>query len=822
MFSVLRRVLARRMRGELNESDAGSEERPNRDGRGKVTGDAIPTLTHQDSAATLRVMQKEERPNQDDDGEVTEDVILMTTHQNRAATLKVIEIDGRGSIWSVVFTADGKCVLAGGEEGKIQCWGRDDGQEVRVPMDAGSWIYDIAVSQDGKCIVSGGSGGMARVFDAERGEIATELTGHGMTVYAVDVSLDGKKIATGSYDKTARIWSFPNGEELLKLKHDGTVIAVTFSPNGLLLATAAWDVSRVRILDCHSGRRRAKFKITLSSPYNQSIAWHHDSTHLFVASQDSHVHHLDASTGNTLSKWRIHSDRDPRCITLASDSAFIAASAGRAVLFWDAVTHKQIGSSIQHSAYVSSMAISTNNVLATSADNAITVRSLRDILPIHYCDNTTRNLRTDLTDLYRRYQMQSRKLRQIAALKAELDRRKRSVAVKTDKLAAVRRELDRFPDLSHEVIFTRNELKWFEARFHSVHQRYHDNRRDITSTVASSQSVSATIHQYASDSDASAKNGMIRALEELNNAVQQTSVFISTYITNRIKSPDMEERSSAARRASNSIPQSLVHHLQTMPRHDLPCYLPIALRAFLTSYLYLIISSWTRDKGMDRFIASIYDRVRESESQMFATGHSWRSLTSTNIPVSTENSDTLVPHVMQCLSDIVVAAGCAASASDIQSKMSPKFWCNILSIISTAEKLRDSIGGALAADFKVALAHPGQALDRNRMVVDHQTGLRMPARGMVLCTTRLGLIKKVVGESPHAVQNNVLTVSTIIKPAVVLQEIGRESTPRIHHCCIPISKVPLYTRVSDLDMKMYRVDTLTFFQAAAMSLRYYS
>jgi WD40 repeat protein len=303
-------------------------------------------------------------------------------HQNEA---KPIVIDGQEYIRSVAFLAEGKRVVSSGDK-YIRSWWVGDGQEVGMLMDAGP-VLDIAVSRDGKWIVSGTIDGLVTVWNAERHEKATEWKAHSNLVHAVDISPDGTKIATGSEDATLYVWSLSTGERLLDpLQHVQSVVAVRFSPNGRLIAIATWHYN-VLVYDSQNGDLLVKFPVQVNAGLNQSLAWASDSKQLFALSGHGTVHCLDVSTRKTLSKWDIHSSDDPRCISLASNGTFITASANSSISFWDTATHEQIGSVIEHTHDVWSMAISSNYNLVTGGDNRITVRRLCDILPSRYFDN---------------------------------------------------------------------------------------------------------------------------------------------------------------------------------------------------------------------------------------------------------------------------------------------------------------------------------------------------------------------------------------------------------------------------------------------------
>ena len=338
-------------------------------------------------------------------GEILERAILMGTQESggdrRSSSkkeVKTVEIDGRDNIWSVSFLADGKHIVSGGREGRIRRWRVEDGTEVGTPMDAGSIIGSLAVSRDGKWVVNGTGVCRVTVWDAavESHSKVKEFKGHSSYVYAVDVSPDATRMATGSEDGSAYVWSLPAGERLLGpltlgglAQRGDSVVAVKFSPDGRLIAIATWSRHSVRIYDGQDGRRLVDVPVQASSSFNQSLAWACDSKQLFVLTFDGNINCLDVSTGSALSKWSIHSSHNAKCIALASNGTFIAASAGSSVSFWDTTTRKRIGSVIQHTANIVSMAISANYDMVIGGDKKITLRNLYDVVPSSYYEDVS-------------------------------------------------------------------------------------------------------------------------------------------------------------------------------------------------------------------------------------------------------------------------------------------------------------------------------------------------------------------------------------------------------------------------------------------------
>src|SRR5436305_9607870 len=91
------------------------------------------------------------------------------------------------------------------------------------------------------------------------------LKGHQGSVMAVAFSPDGKVLASSSRDKTIKLWDVATGDLKRTLtEHTADVYDVTFSPKGNLLASASKDKT-IKLWDAQTGTLRR----TLAGHTNQ-------------------------------------------------------------------------------------------------------------------------------------------------------------------------------------------------------------------------------------------------------------------------------------------------------------------------------------------------------------------------------------------------------------------------------------------------------------------------------------------------------------------------------------------------------------------------
>ncbi len=120
------------------------------------------------------------------------------------------------------------------------------------PLTPQQWILDAALSSNGQLLAYAARGdSVARVWSVDSGREILELK-HDSAVAAVSFSADGTKLGTGSYDGTARVWELPSGRELQRVPHAGGAEVVTFLPGGRFAASGmdgSVSVSELRRAD---------------------------------------------------------------------------------------------------------------------------------------------------------------------------------------------------------------------------------------------------------------------------------------------------------------------------------------------------------------------------------------------------------------------------------------------------------------------------------------------------------------------------------------------------------------------------------------------
>ncbi len=191
--------------------------------------------------------------------------------------------------------------VEGGGEGLVQLWDVRTGELRRVLTGSGNPTLSVAFSPDGKSLVSGSAPialgpaeveepatemGELYLWDLATGEVQRKLTGHPVGL-RVSFSPDGKTVAAGGLDEPGAVllWDVETGAvRQAPAQFSHPVMAVAFSPDGTLLASACEDEG-VQLLDAQTG----EVKRTLAAHPGGvlSLAFSPDGKTLAVAREDT-------------------------------------------------------------------------------------------------------------------------------------------------------------------------------------------------------------------------------------------------------------------------------------------------------------------------------------------------------------------------------------------------------------------------------------------------------------------------------------------------------------------------------------------------------
>ena len=159
------------------------------------------------------------------------------------------------AVYATAFSPDGKFLVTASFDSTLKLWDPATGKEVRTyggALGHAKQVISVAFNQDGSMIASGSTDNTLKVWDVPISSPIRSLKAND-AVQAVALSPDGLKLALGGKDGSLKLVTPADFKELVKFEpgHQGAVTALSFSANGLLLASSGtdrtlryWDVAK--------------------------------------------------------------------------------------------------------------------------------------------------------------------------------------------------------------------------------------------------------------------------------------------------------------------------------------------------------------------------------------------------------------------------------------------------------------------------------------------------------------------------------------------------------------------------------------------------
>ncbi len=286
------------------------------------------------------------------------------------------------SVSSVSFSPDGKRLASGSWDRTIKLWDTSTREEVLAFPESGGGVTSLSFSPDGKRLASAsGNGENIKLWDSSTGKELLTLQGRRPGVSPgihspggqVAFSSDGKRLAAaGKKDSTITLWDSSTGKELLTLQgHTGTVISVSFSPDGKRLASGSWDRT-IKLWDTSTGKELLTIE-GHTRGFGNFVSFSPDGKRLASASGGGNIKLWDSSTGKELLTLPMYAG-GAKSASFSPDGKRLASRSRDTIKIWDSSTGKELLTLRGHESIITSASFSPDGKRLASGSYDKTIK----------------------------------------------------------------------------------------------------------------------------------------------------------------------------------------------------------------------------------------------------------------------------------------------------------------------------------------------------------------------------------------------------------------------------------------------------------------
>jgi WD40 repeat protein len=272
------------------------------------------------------------------------------------------------------LSADGHSIGLGGDDNSLHLQQLNPAPaDEKLPSPAPSGeAWAVAVSPKAPTLAvgydneEGNNTETLKLWDVKR-KTARVLTGHQGTVMAVSYSPDGVLLATAGFDKKVGLWNAADGKHLAWLEgHVKPLRAVAFSPDGRLIASGGSDHA-IALWNVVEKKQETSW-IAHTRPI-RALAFSPDGKQLASASNEESIAIWEIETRKQL--FTLPDEHNVPCLAYSPDGTVLATGNERfAVKLWDPASGKLKQTLKGHTGNLRALAFSPNGqTLATGGED---------------------------------------------------------------------------------------------------------------------------------------------------------------------------------------------------------------------------------------------------------------------------------------------------------------------------------------------------------------------------------------------------------------------------------------------------------------------
>lgn len=263
---------------------------------------------------------------------------------------------GKGIVFSVAFSPEGKILASAKEDGTIKLWDTTTWRKVTTLQGPAEGVFSLAISPNGRWLAAGCLNKTVQVWDVATQRVIKTLAKHKGKIYSVAFSQDGRWLASGGVRGELKLWDVTTWHEVPFPKaHKEGIYAVVFLRDGRWLASGG-DEGEINLWNVAT--RHTMFSLPSSPLY--SLAASPDSKMLMVGRDDGNVEIWNVSSKSRIAVLPGHKDT-VNGLAFSPDRRYLATGSwDETIRLWDVAARNTVHTFIGHTNRVTSVAFSPN------------------------------------------------------------------------------------------------------------------------------------------------------------------------------------------------------------------------------------------------------------------------------------------------------------------------------------------------------------------------------------------------------------------------------------------------------------------------------